>query len=69
MCKYPPPAVKGKEISIKYVTQIRTSPPLFGLYLNHPDLITKSYEKYLLNQVYENFEFEGVPLNISFRKK
>jgi GTP-binding protein len=67
--QFPPPATKGKEVSIKYVTQIRKSPPLFGVYSNHPNLITKSYEKYLINQIRERFDFEGVPLNISFRKK
>ena len=69
MHKYPPPAVNGKEISIKYATQLTTSPPLFGLYLNHPDLLTKSYEKYLLNQLYGQLSFNGVPIRISFRKK
>ena len=65
----PPPATKGKAVSIKYVTQIRKDPPLFGVYSNHPNLITRSYEKYLINQIREKFDFEGVPLNISFRKK
>ena len=66
---YPPPAIKGKEIKIKYITQIRTSPPLFGIFLNHPDLITRSYEKYLSNQIREKVNFSGVPINLSFRKK
>ena len=66
---YPPPAIKGKEIKIKYITQIRTSPPLFGIFLNHPDLITRSYEKYLSNQIREKVNFTGVPINLSFRKK
>ena len=66
---YPPPSSKGKEVSIKYITQIRKSPPLIGIYSNHPDLISKTYEKYLINQLRENFDFDGVPLNISLRKK
>ena len=66
---YPPPSAKGKEVSIKYITQIRNSPPLIGIYSNHPDLISKTYEKYLVNQLRENFDFDGVPLNISLRKK
>ena len=47
----------------------RNSPPLFGIYSNHPDLISKTYKKYLINQIRERFNFEGVPINISFRKK
>ena len=66
---YHPPSTKGKDISIKYITQIRNSPPLFGIYSNHPDLISNTYKKYLINQIRERFNFEGVPINISFRKK
>jgi len=66
---YPPPAIKGKEVSIKYITQIRIAPPLFGIFSNHPDLITRSYEKYLSNQIRERIDFNGVPINFSFRKK
>ena len=66
---YPPPSTKGKEVSIKYITQIRKSPPLIGIFSNHPDLISKTYEKYLINQLRENFDFKGVPINISLRKK
>ena len=66
---YPPPAIKGKDISIKYITQITSSPPLFGIFSNHPDLITKSYEKYLSNQIRQRIDFKGVPIRLSFRKK
>ena len=66
---YPPPAIKGKDISIKYITQITSSPPLFGIFSNHPDLITKSYEKYLSNQIRQRIDFNGVPIRLSFRKK
>ena len=67
--EYPPPSTKGKEVSVKYITQIRNSPPLFGIYSNRPDLISKTYKKYLINQIRDRFNFEGVPINISFRKK
>ncbi len=66
---YPPPSNKGKEIKIKYITQIRKTPPLLGVYSNHPHLISKTYEKYLINKFREHFDFKGVPVNISFRKK
>ena len=66
---YPPPSSKGKEIKIKYITQIRKTPPLLGVYSNHPHLISKTYEKYLINKFREHFDFKGVPVNISFRKK
>ena len=69
IANYPPPAVKAKEISLKYITQIRTAPPLFGIFCNHPELISKSYEKYLSNKIRDRIDLNGVPINFTFRKK
>ena len=65
---YPPPAVKGKNISIKYGTQVRHSPPLFAFFTNYPQLIPVQYKRYLENYLRDYFGFEGVPLKISFRQ-
>ena len=65
----PPASVKGKNIKIKFVTQIRTSPPLFIFYTNHPKLISISYKRYLENQIRIKFGFLGVSIKISFRSK
>ncbi len=64
-----PPAIKGKEIKINYITQIRTHFPLFAFYCNHPHLITENYKRFLENKLRERYDFEGVPVIISFRKK
>ncbi len=64
-----PPAVKGKEIKINYITQIRTYFPLFAFFSNHPNLITENYKRFLENKLRERYGFEGVPVIISFRKK
>ncbi len=64
-----PPAVKGKKITIKYMTQAETAPPRFLFFTNHPRLITESYRKYLENKLRERFNFVGVPLRLTFRKK
>ncbi len=64
-----PPAVRGKEIKINYVTQAKTKPPLFVFFSNHPNLIMDSYKRFLENQLRERFGFKGVPLNLVFRKK
>ena len=69
MNKYPPPAVRGKNLKIKYGTQIRHSPPLFAFFSNYPDLYPIAYKRYLENNIRQSFGFEGVPLKISFRKK
>jgi len=67
--KYPPPSIKGKFLKIKYVTQLASDPPLFGLYCNHPHLFTVNYKRYFENQLREAFGFVGAPIRISFRKK
>ncbi|WP_456443198.1 ribosome biogenesis GTPase Der [Caldithrix abyssi] len=64
-----PPAVRGKEIKINYVTQARANPPLIVFFSNHPDLIMDSYKRFLENKLRERFGFKGVPLRVVFRKK
>ena len=67
--KYPPPAIKGKNLKIKYGTQVHHSPPIFAFYTNHPGLYPVSYKRYLENQLREHFDLKGVSFIISFRKK
>lgn len=64
-----PPAVKGKVISLKYMTQVSTGPHLFVIFTNYPKLITANYKRFVENQLRQNFELSGVPIRISFRKK
>ncbi|MGQ8337262.1 ribosome biogenesis GTPase Der [Sunxiuqinia sp. A32] len=67
--KYPPPSVKGKYIKIKYVTQLPSPTPSFALFANLPQYIKDPYRRYIENQIRDNFNFSGVPLQIFFRKK
>ncbi len=67
--KYPPPAVKGKYIKIKYVTQLPTHTPSFAFFCNLPQYIKPPYQRYLENKMRQNFDFEGVPIKLVFRKK
>ncbi len=67
--KNPPPTVKGKNIKIKYVTQLPTHAPSFAFFCNLPQYIKEPYKRYLENRIRENFEFTGVPIRIFFRKK
>ncbi len=66
---YPPPAWKGKFIKIKYCTQVSTPYPTFIFFCNLPQYIRESYERYLENQLRENFNLEGTPISVFFRKK
>jgi GTP-binding protein len=67
--EFTPPAVKGKEIKINYVTQVKAAPPVFAFYSNFPKLIGETYRRFLENRFRKKFDFEGVPLTFSFRKK
>jgi GTP-binding protein len=66
---YPPPAVKGKYVKIKYVTQLPTHAPSFAFFCNLPQYVKEPYKRYLENKIRENFEFTGVPVQIFMRKK
>lgn len=66
---YPPPAVKGKYIKIKYITQLPTPTPTFVFFANLPQYIKDPYKRFLENKIRENFDFIGVPINIVIRQK
>jgi len=66
---YPPPALKGKHIQIKYITQVPGKSPAFAFFCNLPQYIQESYQRFLENRLRENFDFEGVPVRLFFRKK
>ena len=65
----PPPSDKGKRLKILYVTQAGIKPPHFILFVNEPELLHFSYQRYLENKFRENFGFEGTPLKITVRKR
>lgn len=67
--RYPPPAIKGKFVKIKYITQLPTHNPTFAFFCNLPQYIKEPYSRYLENCIRKHFDFEGVPINLVFRKK
>ena len=69
LTKNPPQSEHGKQIQIKYVTQVSTEPSVFALYTNYPKKIKTHYIRYLENKFRENLDLEGVPIIFSFRKK
>lgn len=64
-----PPAVKGRYIKIKYGVQLPTLAPSFAFFCNYPQYIREPYKRYLENRLRENFNFQGVPIQIFMRKK
>ena len=65
----PPPSIKGKMIQIKYITQVNARFPSFAFFCNLPQYVQPSYQGFLENRIRDNFEFEGVPIRLIFRKK
>jgi len=66
---YPPPAIKGKHIQIKYITQVSSKTPSFAFFCNLPQYVQVSYQRFLENKIRQKFDFEGAPLRLYFRKK
>jgi GTPase len=69
MAAHPPHSRSGREIKIKFVTQVKTQPPVFAFFCNDPRLIEDQYVRFLENQLRAHFGFTGVPLVISLKKK
>ena len=65
----PPPAVKGKHIKIKFITQLPTATPAFAFFANLPQYVKEPYKRFLENQLREHFDFSGLPLQVYLRKK
>ncbi|MHB2265458.1 ribosome biogenesis GTPase Der [Aliihoeflea sp. PC F10.4] len=64
---HPPPAVAGRRLKIKYITQIKTRPPGFVLSCTRPDAVPQSYIRYLTNELRSSFDMPGVPIRMLVR--
>ncbi len=67
LSQHPPPAVSGRRLRIKYLTQVKTRPPGFIASCTRPDAVPASYERYLINGLREAFDMPGVPIRLAFR--
>jgi len=63
----PPPAVSGRRIKIRYMTQVKARPPQFAIFGNQLDALPKSYTRYLVNGLREAFDLPGVPIRVALR--
>ncbi len=66
---YPPPAVKGKYVKIKYCMQLPTPTPQFVFFANLPQYVQEAYKRFLENKIREQWDFSGVPIDIYIREK
>jgi GTP-binding protein len=66
---YPPPALKGKFVKIKYCMQLPTPTPQFVFFANLPQYVKEAYKRFLENKIREHWDFSGVPIDIYIREK
>lgn len=69
IARNPTPTDKGRRLKISYATQVAVKPPTFVLFVNEPELLHFSYERYIENQIRKNFEFDGTPFRVIARQK
>jgi GTP-binding protein len=65
---HPPPAVSGRRIKLKYLTQSKTRPPTFFLSCSRPEALPDAYKRYLVNGIREDFNLGGVPIRLMLRR-
>jgi GTPase len=64
-----PSTKSGKELKIKYMTQIDASHPVFAFFCNDPELVESNFRRFLEKRLRENFPLEGVPITMKFVRK
>ena len=65
----PTPQDKGKRLNIFYASQVAINPPTFVFFVNYPELMHFSYERFLENRIRDSFNFEGTPIKLLARQR
>ena len=66
--QHPPPLVAGRQLRLRYMTQVKTRPPTFVLFAARPTALPANYVRYLTNGLREAFDLPGVPVRLHLRK-
>ena len=67
--QHPPPSKGGKRVKFFYTTQVTTAPPTFVMFVNKPEWVHFSYQRFLENRLREHYPFEGSPMRLIFRAR
>jgi GTP-binding protein len=67
LSRHAPPAIRGRRVRIRYMTQTKARPPTFTLFGNQLDALPEDYQRYLVNGLRENFNLKGTPLRLVMR--
>ncbi len=65
--QHPPPAVSGRRLKLKYMTQVKARPPAFMISCTRPDAVPEHYIRYLTNGLRSDFDMPGVPIRVHLR--
>jgi GTP-binding protein len=66
--RHPPPAVSGRRIKLRYLTQAKARPPSFVVFCSRPEKLPDAYSRYLVNAIRDDFKLPGVPIRLTLRK-
>jgi GTP-binding protein len=66
--RHPPPAVSGRRIKLRYLTQSKARPPSFVAFCSRPEALPDAYRRYLVNALRDAFDLPGVPIRLMLRK-
>ena len=69
LISHPPPAPNGRRIKMRYITQPKTRPPGFVVMCSNPEKVPKSYSRYLVNGLREDFNLPGTPIRMTLRSQ
>jgi GTP-binding protein len=64
---HPPPAVSGRRLKLRYMTQARMRPPSFIVFASRPEALPAAYQRYLINGLREAFDLPGTPIRLWVR--
>ncbi|MDF1845894.1 MAG: ribosome biogenesis GTPase Der [Parvibaculaceae bacterium] len=67
--KNPPPASRGRPVTLRYATQVKSRPPTFAIFSSRAHEVPTSYKRYLVNTLREEFDLRGVPIRLNMRKR
>ncbi|MHA1549239.1 MAG: ribosome biogenesis GTPase Der [Alphaproteobacteria bacterium] len=66
--RHPPPAVSGRRIKLRYLTQAKARPPTFVAFCSRPEVLPAAYSRYLVHGLRDDFDLPGVPIRLMMRK-
>jgi GTP-binding protein len=69
LAAHPPPAVSGRRLKLNYMTQPKARPPSFVIFCTRADALPDAYQRYLINNLRDEFDLPGTPIRLTLREK